>query len=42
MMLWLHDRVTLTELDNMTIDELDTASRYFDAWAVATAPPAGK
>jgi hypothetical protein len=43
MMLWLNERATLTELDNMTLEELDTATRYLDAYTIATAPPkAGK
>jgi len=36
MLLWLHGRATITELENMTLDELDTHTRYLDAWVLAT------
>jgi hypothetical protein len=33
--LWLEGKVTMTELDQLSIDDVEAANRALDAWAVA-------
>lgn len=35
MRLWLEDKATMTELQSMSIDDVETANRWLDAHAAA-------
>lgn len=39
MRLWLEDKVTLTELQSMSIDDVETANRWLNAIQAAKPPP---